>query len=207
MTKTDRRVERTRALLQQALVALLGERRYEAITIRDIAERANVGRTTFYLHYTSKDDLFVACHEAIVGQFHFGPHHPLTREELLAPDAPATMADAYHHVAAQRALIYRLFQGKDGTTLLQRLRDGRAREIAANLRAAFDATESAIPPDLLAHYLAGAQIALLHWWLEQRQPYSPEMLAQTFHRLQRAAIREAYGLIGSETVLPAVTTS
>ena len=69
---SDRRVQRTRELLQKALVELLTERRYEAISIGDITERANVGRTTFYLHYTSKDDLFMGCHEAIVGQFHFG---------------------------------------------------------------------------------------------------------------------------------------
>ena len=194
MTKTDRRVQRTRELLQRALVDLLGERRYEAITIQELADRANVGRTTFYLHYTSKDDLFVACHEAIVSRFHFGPHHPLSRGDLLAPDAPAAAAAAYHHLAAQRALVYRLLQGKAGATLLRRLRDGRAQDIAANLSAAFEATESTIPLDVLANYLAGAQIALLHWWLEQRQPYRPEMLAQTFHRLQRAAIREAFEL-------------
>ena len=66
MTKTDRRVERTRELLQKALIELIREQSYEAITIQDIVDRANVGRTTFYLHYTSKDDLFMGCHEAIV---------------------------------------------------------------------------------------------------------------------------------------------
>ena len=56
MTKTDRRVQRTRELLQKALIALISERRYDAITIQDIVDRANVGRTTFYLHYSSKDE-------------------------------------------------------------------------------------------------------------------------------------------------------
>jgi AcrR family transcriptional regulator len=41
--------------LQQALIELIGEQGYEAITIQEIVDRANVGRTTFYLHYTSKD--------------------------------------------------------------------------------------------------------------------------------------------------------
>jgi AcrR family transcriptional regulator len=196
MMKSDRRVQRTREMLQRALVELLGERRYEAITVQDIADRANVGRTTFYLHYPTKDDLFMSCHEAIVGTFHFGPHHPLSREDLLAPEAPPAAAAAYQHVAEDRALVYRLFQGKDGSVLLRRLRDSRAREIAANLRAAFPETESAIPLDMLANYLAGAQIALMHWWLEQRQPYPPEVLAQTFHRLQRAALLDAFGFEG-----------
>jgi AcrR family transcriptional regulator len=97
MTKIDRRVQRTRELLQKALIELISEHGYDAITIQDIVERANVGRTTFYLHYSSKDDLFMSCHEAIVSQFHFGPlyPHPLSREELLAPEAPAGMIRAY----------------------------------------------------------------------------------------------------------------
>ncbi len=199
MTKPDRRVRRTRELLQQALIALVGERRYEAITIRDIADRANVARATFYLHYTDKDDLFLGCHEAIVGTFHFGPHHPLSRAELLSPDAPAATAGAYHHLAAEQTLVRRLFQGKDGPTLLRRIRDGRAREIAACLRAAFPEADSTMPLDVLAHYLAGAQVALVQWWLEQGQPCSPEALAQTCHRLQRAALREAFGLDDAHT--------
>lgn len=192
MTKPDRRVRRTRELLQQALIALVGERRYETITIRDIADRANVARATFYLHYTDKDDLFMGCHEAIVGAFHFGPHQPLSRAELLASDAPAATVGAYHHLAAERALVRRLFGGKDGPLLLRRIRDSRAREIAACLRAAFPESEGTMPLDVLGHYLAGAQVALVQWWLEQGQPCSPETLAQTFHRLQRAALREAF---------------
>ncbi|RUW95783.1 TetR family transcriptional regulator, partial [Mesorhizobium sp. M8A.F.Ca.ET.059.01.1.1] len=47
----DRRVARTRALLQDALIALIPERGYAAITVEDICEKANVGRSTFYTHY------------------------------------------------------------------------------------------------------------------------------------------------------------
>jgi len=199
MTTTDRRVRRTREMLQQALIALVGERRYEAITIQDLADRANVARATFYLHYTDKDALFMDCHEAIVGTFHFGPHHPLSRAELLSPDAPVATAGAYHHLAAERALVQRLFGGKDGPLLLRRIRDSRAREIAACLRAAFPEAEGTMPLDVLAHYLAGAQVALVQWWLEQGQPCSPEALAQVFHRLQRAALWEAFGLDDAHT--------
>ena len=57
MTKTDRRVQRSRELLQQALIELISECRYDAITIQNIVDRAGVGRTTFYLHYSSKDEI------------------------------------------------------------------------------------------------------------------------------------------------------
>jgi AcrR family transcriptional regulator len=192
MRKPDRRTRRTRELLQRALVELLGERRYETITIRDIAERADVARATFYLHYTDKDALFLGCHEAIVGAFHLGPHHPLSREELLAPDAPPGLAAAYAHLGDVRVPLRRFFRGKDGPLMLGRIRDGSARAIEANLRAAFADAAPTVPLGVLARYLAGAQIALMHWWLEQPQPQSAETMAQALHRLQRAALHEAF---------------
>lgn len=198
MPGTDRRKQRTQELLRKALIELIGEREYDAITIQDIAARANLGRTTFYQHYDSKDELFISCHEAIVSRFYFGPHHPLSRAELLSPDTPRGMIAAYQHLEDTRRLLYSTFQGKDGLSILRRIRDRSAREIEANLRAAFAETEGIIPLDLLANYLAGAQIALVQWWLEKRRSHSPEDLAKTFHRLQRAAIRDAFKLGESE---------
>lgn len=194
MTKTDRRVQRTRELLQMALIELIRERGYDAITIEDIVDRANVGRTTFYLHYKNKDDLFISCHEAIVRGFHL--LHRLSREELLSPEAPPGMTSAYQHLLEARALLQPIFQGKDSSLILRRIRDRSAQEIEASLRAAFAEADCAIPLNVLANYLAGAQIALVQWWLDRRQPHTPEKLAQTFHRLQRAAICDAFRVKG-----------
>src|SRR6266545_3536261 len=58
--KTDRRSQRTRNLLGDALVQLIREKDYSTITVSDIIERADVGRSTFYAHYRDKDDLFVS---------------------------------------------------------------------------------------------------------------------------------------------------
>lgn len=198
MTKTDRRVMRTREMLQNALIELIGERGYDAITIQDIADRANVGRTTFYLHFKSKDELFISCHDAIVSKFHIGPLHPLSREELLSPEAPPGMASAYRHLEEARPLLYSIFQGRDSLLILRRIRDWNAQGIESSLRTAFDEAQSHIPLDVLASYLAGAQVAFMQWWLEKRQPHTLQNLAKMLHRLQRAAIRDAFGLADKE---------
>ena len=198
MAKTDRRTGRTRELLQKALIELISERGYDTVTIQDIVDRANIGRTTFYLHYSSKDELFMSCHEAIVSEFHIGPLHPLSREELLSSEIPSEMTSAYRHFEERRALLYFIFQGKDSQLILRQIRDRSAREIEANLRSTFAESESAIPLDMLANYLAAAQITLVQWWLEKRRPHTLESLAQTLHRLQRAAIRDAFGLRDGE---------
>src|ERR1041385_8315707 len=181
MTKTDRRVERTRELLQKALIELINERGYDAITIQDIVDRANLGRTTFYLHYNSKDELFMNCHEAIIREFHIGLLHPLSREELLSPETPPEMTSAYRHLEEGHALLYLIFQSKDSQLILRQIRERSAREIEANLRSIFAEAKSKIPIDILANYLAGAQIALLQWWLERRRSHTPETLTQALH--------------------------
>lgn len=196
MAKPDRRVQRTRELLQKTLIELIKERGYESITIQEIVDRANIGRTAFYLHYANKDELFMSCHEAIIRQFHSGPLYPLSREELLSPEVPAGMIAAYQHLGEAQLLLYPIFQGREGLLILRNmLRDRRAQDIEANLRSAFDEADSLIPFEVLANYLAGAHMALVQWWLEKRQPYTAEKLAQIIHRLQRAAILDALGLI------------
>lgn len=195
MSKTDRRIQRTRDLLQKALMDLMRQRGYEAITIQDIADRANVSRTTFYVHYTSKDDLFMSCHDAMISQFHFGPLYPLSREELLSAEAPQGMIAAYQHLDHARSLLSPIFQGRDSLVDLGRLlRDRSAQDIAANLRAAFAEADSTFSIEMLANYLAGAHIGLVQWWLKTRQSPTAEDIANTFHRLQRAAIRDAFAL-------------
>jgi AcrR family transcriptional regulator len=200
MAKTDRRVQRTRELLQKSLIELINERSYDAITIQDIVDRANVARTTFYVHFTSKDDLFLSCHQSVLNDFQYGLlyPHPLSREELLSPDVPPGMTSAFRHLLNERARLAPIFQGKDGPLILRRIRDWNTKEIEGNLRTAFAGVDSSIPLDVLATYLAGAQLALVQWWLEKHQPHPPENLAQTFHRLQRAAIRDAFRLRDGE---------
>jgi hypothetical protein len=104
------------------------------------------------------------------------------------------MTLAYQHLEEERVLLYPIFQGKDSALILRQIRDRSAREIEANLRAVFAEAHSAIPLDMLADYLAGAQIAFMQWWLEKHRPHGPADLAQTLYRVQRAAIRASFGL-------------
>lgn len=196
MTKVDRRVQRTQAHLQHALIKLIGERQYDAITVQDVVDCVNVGRTTFYLHYDNKDDLFMSCHEAIAGEYVTGllfPHSP-TREELLSSNVPSDMIAALQHLRVVWTHLRSVIEGQNGALLLRQIRDRSAAAIEENLRVAFAEVPSKIPLNLLAHYLAGAQLTMIHWWLDMRRPQSAEALADTLHSLQRATLCDVFGL-------------
>lgn len=195
MIKIDRRVLRTRESLQKALTQLIKESGYDSITIQDITNRANVGRTTFYKHYGGKNELFIDCHEASLNNLYSGLLYSPSHPELLSPEVPQGLVAAYQHLHEGRIHLKSIFQNNES---LQQIRTWNAQEIENNLRSGFAETNSAIPLDVLANYLASAQIALVQWWLEKRRPYTAENLAQMFHHLQRAIIYDTFGLRKSE---------
>ena len=85
----DRRVQRTRQLLEQALLALLEEQDYESITVQQITDRANLGRATFYLHYRDKEQLLLTTLQKLQEDLArrlkpLHPHDLLTEEQTLS---------------------------------------------------------------------------------------------------------------------------
>jgi AcrR family transcriptional regulator len=191
MAQPDRRVNRTRNLLKQAFMELLDEKDYDSISVLDVVERANVGRATFYLHFTGKDDLFL--HSHTLGMTHFN-YDPFSREELLADAAPQNMIDLARYLANNRPLYYTFKRSKEAALFIEQIRRLIADNLETSLNAAFDEADSQIPFNLLANYIAGAQLACKMWWADNHTAYSPDYLANVLHRLQRAAIRDALSL-------------
>jgi len=187
----DRRVQRTRDLLQNALLELLQNRDYDAVTIQDIADRANVGRTTFYLHFESKEALYRGAHMAEIARI---AGAPLTRAELFADDPPARMIAVYAYHWATRDILRMIYFGKDAEVIHRQMRDQSAAHTAAYLRATFADDPFRMPVDVLATFLATSEIGLMMWWIEKHPPHTPEQMAAHFHRLRRGVLRESMAL-------------
>src|SRR5262247_4271324 len=66
----DRRIQRTEALLRDALTSLIREKAYDSIAVKEILDRANVGRSTFYTHFRDKDELLASGIQQMIGIFH-----------------------------------------------------------------------------------------------------------------------------------------
>lgn len=173
----DLRVRRTQKLLWEALLALMDERDFEAITVKDICDRAMVHRTTFYKHYQDKYDLLMR------GMQHM--HASLKEEAHVPPEVAPTDIAAWHfqlifkHVARYEH-FYRLMLCGDGLgtfySMMQRYLVERNEERLQQLQEAGLTFAQPIP--FLAHFSAGALIGIVTWWLENNMAYSPEQMAQ-----------------------------
>src|SRR5512138_1919374 len=172
--KNDRRSQRTRHSLSAALVELIREKDYSTITVSDIIERANVGRSTFYAHYRDKDDLFVGELDRVI--------------ELLSQRIPGQdevpffpSLGLFRHIGEEYEL-YKALVWTPGIDLLikhmQKSLSGRIEEGLKNSGKQYD-----VPVPILANFIAGSFLTLLKWWLENKRVYSPEQMDEIFRKL------------------------
>ena len=187
----DRRVQRTRQLLRGALVQLIMERGYDALTIQDITDKANLGRTTFYLHYASKDDLLLDHHADLRNHFKLTT---MSREELLG-EIPQPAFVALLELMAENCFMYTAIRSaKDAHILLRGIRSQIKSNLSESLNSIFPNGTPNMPLDILTEYIVGGQLSLIDWWMTTRTPYNATQIAAMLHRLQRAAVCDAYGI-------------
>lgn len=189
--KLDKRIQRTRELLKNALLQLIDEKAYDAITIQDIVERANLGRSTFYLHYESKDDLLLDHHNDFSATMML---RLLTFEEMMGTIPPVEIENFLQELADHKPMYFAITGAKDADLIMNGVRQQMVDVLTDNLQTIFADKTANCAMELLVNYIIGAHLSLIDWWLNNRNHYSAEDVAKLMHQLQRAAIQSAYGI-------------
>ena len=176
--KQDRRSQRTYQLVNAALMELLLEKRYETITVQDILDRANIGRSTFYSHYFDKEDVL----ESIAEQMLAGFSQQVQQTEAGRAIVPSLAL--FRHVQHQHQLFQVLLRGRGEEVLWKAGQALLSRNIEQALKALYVGKRAPrIPLAVVAQYLAGAFLNLLKWWLEAEMPYTAEQMDDMFQQL------------------------
>jgi len=176
--QVDLRVRRTHKLLWEALMAELSKRPFEEITVKDICERAMVHRTTFYTHYADKYALLEQgmrhMYEDLIGE---KKHLPPSAFSVEQP--PPYFIRLFEH-AAQHPQFYKLMLCGEGVGRFQKLVKEYLAELASANMHILPSTRQhpAVPLAMQAHFIAGAVLSLVAWWLDQDMPYTPHQMAQ-----------------------------
>jgi AcrR family transcriptional regulator len=179
----DRRVARTQRSLTEALFSLMQSKGYDRITVQDIIDRADVGRSTFYAHYETKDDLLLSSMSLLTDDI---DRHLEDASGLTGP--VLSVRGLFRHVAEHRPLFGTLF----GTRGIEIVTRAAQEMLAARALATIEAREASgmthpVPKHVRAAFLAGALTAFVSWWLDEGQAMGPDEACDTFDTLVAAA--------------------
>lgn len=164
----DRRVQKTKKLLSDALVALVVEKGYDDVSIQEIIDRANVGRSTFYAHYENKEQLLLYGHEHL-------------RNLALKEGADRIdFLSFYRHLAQMHVLAGRLLSGGASEEVIKRSLCDILHYSISCLHQSAVAMDSG-QKSLLALRIeaaAAALVQLMTSWIRKGMPCSPETMAE-----------------------------
>ncbi len=185
-SRHERRRMRTRELLIRATLQLVLEKGYEAISIQDITDRADLGRGTFYIHFKDKEEVVWSAFQDLIQELEREAHKQLDRS--MPQVEYYGLLNIYRHAEINRDLYRMMFGGKGSATLTIRAQDILAKVFLYDIRNAPEPPEINfnLPEEFEAQMLAGMISRLLFWWLEKPNNYSTEqMAAMTYMALYR----------------------
>lgn len=175
----DRRVLRTRRTLQQALLSLMLRKGYDAVTVEDICQEANVGRSTFYVHFRGKEDLKRS------GLDEHLRKALRERRRLAGKNAQGDFGfalDIFEH-AREHLDLFRALTRKGGTaTSLAMVRQIVVDELREDMRAG---SRISGQEELTLQFLAGGFMSMLTAWLNSGARTPPADVAALFASLAR----------------------
>jgi AcrR family transcriptional regulator len=178
----DRRIEKTRRLLHDALISLTREKPYEEIAVQEILDRANVGRSTFYMHFGGKDDLLVSAIRELLGPVAgSGVSSGGIDQRITSFSLPI-----FEHILQHRRTAAVVMGVKAWAVVHEHLRRILAEQISNDLKRNSRTRQRSagqIPPELLAQYVAATFILVLNWWVESQTRLQPKEVNALFRSL------------------------
>jgi len=182
--RVDRRLARTRSSLQKAFIELIQEKGYDATTVQDIIDRANVGRSTFYAHFPDKETLLMSGIEDL--RAHLTERQRASR--ALHPNLAFGFSLAMLEHARGHWRLYKAQAGhRTGYIVVQRITEMLTDVARAELpRGA--SKEQRQNNDLAAQFVAGGLMSLIKWWLEKAPDLTEKAIDQKFRLLVVAGL-------------------
>ena len=174
----DKRSVRTKRWLYEALLALLKEKTFDAITIQDITNEADIARMTFYRHFQDKEELLQSCTQQFLDGI-----EPLLKSPLQAIEAETgnivrqNLKSFYDYVLENQETFKVLLTGSVGSTVRKQLRGFFTEFIMESLEGGGTLKTLTVPPEFVATYVAEGVIGLTIWWLETGTKQSTKRLA------------------------------
>jgi hypothetical protein len=180
----DRRIQRTRKVLQDALIALIIEKGFDKVTIQDVTRRANIGRSTFYLHFKDIEDLFLSGFENLWVLFeeHFSNQ---TMGSISVWDLSLIV---FKHTQSY-IQVYKAMIGKQGGKIMSsQMHKVLSVLIYENIKGK-RINDQQVPIELVVFHLTSSLTSLITWWIDHELPHSPKRMNEIFQQLTQPTIQ------------------
>ncbi|HET7441862.1 MAG TPA: TetR/AcrR family transcriptional regulator [Terriglobales bacterium] len=189
--REDRRVQRTRELLQGALLALIREKGFEALTVQDIIDRANVGRATFYAHFDNKEDLLLSGFDTLRAALKKRQREAQLRRGPVEEQTFAFSHELFAHVNDHRDLFHAMAGKRSGAVVQSVVHKLLLDLVRDDVKALSSGKPAAVPAEAFAQFIAGAMFGLIMWWMGARTRPSVDDMNRVFRRLAIAPWKAA----------------
>ncbi|MDD3137425.1 MAG: TetR/AcrR family transcriptional regulator [Lachnospiraceae bacterium] len=178
----DRRQRKTREAIFTAFTDLLTKKHYNKITVQEIIDAANVGRTTFYAHFETKDELLhEMCEDLFEHVFSDTPGMEDTHDFSLTTGTPQILiTHILYHLKEDHKNIIEILNNEGSDIFLRFFQDYLNRLLSARMLEGIDWTQSKIPYDFLLNHISASFVNMMKWWLNNEYEKSPEELAEYF---------------------------
>ena len=186
----DRRSARTRRALHEALISLILRKGYDAITVQEIIDKADIGRATFYAHYRGKEDLLRGGFDALRAEL----RGAALSKRGAGQDGPLAFSLAmFEHACAYRDVYRAMVGGRGGVVAIHEIRRVLSEMVKEELSVFQD--DGAVSRELALHFVVSTFLTVLTWCLERKSKLAPSEVDAMFRRLVVNGIGRSIGAV------------
>lgn len=187
--KMDRRIGKTRNAIKDAFTELIDEIGFDAVTVRNLTEKANINRSTFYLHYRDKYDLLEKSEEEIIKKIeeiseNVSKLTPKELNKLYSGNKPFPFVVKLAEYFQGNAQFLKVILGPKGDSSFQdRIKKIIEKNMVENIISKFEGEKFLVPIDVLVAYIISAHFGVILHWLNTGMKQSPEEIATIIFNL------------------------
>ncbi len=187
----DRRQKKTRDAIFTAFTTLLSKKSYSKISIQEIIDEANVGRTTFYAHFETRDDLLKAMCEELFGHIVVSAADATHTHGLYSDnDAPESIfCHLLQHLQENDRNILALLSCESNELFLRYFKDS-LNELISHQYLQSHPRHNDLPDDFLGNHISGSFVEMVLWWIRGRMQQPPEQLDAWFRSVIEPTLRK-----------------
>ncbi len=182
-----------RRALHEALISLILRKGYDAITVQEIIDQADIGRATFYAHYRGKEDLLRGGFDALRAELKAARGTALSKRGA-GQDGPLAFSLAmFEHACAYRDVYRAMVGGRGGIVAIHEIRRVLSEMVKEELSAFQD--DGAVSRELALHFVVSTFLTVLTWCLERKSKLAPSQVDAMFRRLVINGIGRSIGAV------------